>query len=375
MYKTQRARLVSKTVFGFRPEQANDVVARAYGFSKYDNTTGQFGAPIPGLHIIPTPVEILKSEPTNQMLTMVRMTLNLTLPGPPNVLNGNDGRDLVATMFGFSNFDALSQYARLNPVNPHSADMAELEKFKARYGFKPMAQVLMGRHYAGGTLILSTDAEETSQFIDKELHSIDLAKLQVAIVRCDKAGDARLNMTMRNHTVIRDVLSENFSSKILGARDPRSNLTVSIVPNKVYTLEQVVASHVSALGKHSGEGRSLIIDGLELSADRDSIDAGIRLAKSHNINVVITQGNPDPYLWSQLSTRLIFGFDVDIIETESVALNTVLTLASPFIGRVDDRLQYVYHSDDEGCNYTAASLALETQKSNVMSRIFGRRLA
>ena len=83
MYNTQRARLAANKAFKLTPEEGNAILARAYGYSSFDSISGVMGEPVPGLHIIHTPAEILAKDPAHQMIEFVRMATNLSLPGLP----------------------------------------------------------------------------------------------------------------------------------------------------------------------------------------------------------------------------------------------------------------------------------------------------
>lgn len=117
-YQTQRNRLLQKGYFGFKPEEAAAVVAHAYAHQCLDIDTWRLMSPIDGLQDISSPEAILRLDPAQQMTELVRMVVNLQLAGISALLNGNEPRDIVATMFGFTNFEALSDYARMDPVDP-----------------------------------------------------------------------------------------------------------------------------------------------------------------------------------------------------------------------------------------------------------------
>lgn len=373
MYLAQRARLIANKDFNLTAVEADAIVARAYGFKTYSNGDGAMGEPVPGLHIIHTPAEILAKDPAHQMIEFLRMATNLSLPGLPVVTKGIRPKHLVACMFNFTNFDALVAYAKSEPMNPHSADMDMLQLFEKRHGIKASAQILFGRSYDRSTYVIRTDADAFSHYLDQELCLTKLDGLQVALVRVDRGADKRINLYSSTHVVIAGELQENQSSLILGGRGKDSHLAISIVPDKEYTLEQVVAPHVAALSKNSPKGRSLIIDGLQISNDKASFEAGIKLAQDHQINLVIASNEPNADIWTKFESRLVFGFDTGLTITPSSELNLVLTQSSTYVGRNGQKLLFVYHTTTGGTRYTAMDLTPDAVAANIVRRVFGAR--
>lgn len=376
MYKEQQERLVAQMALGLTAAQATSIVARAYGYETIDLGMDQLVNPLSGLMKIRTPVEI-KAIPDRalQMLEFVRMSQNMVSPGLPDILCGHPQGTLIAIMWGFSNFDALKTYARSDVIDPTSTDSHEMARFKTRTGFIPPSQYLLGRDYSGNTLIIHTEATETSQWIDQEICLNTLTDLQVAVVRCRQDGDSYINRYSRKHDVFRQALAENHSSYLLGARKvkPEHRLAVSLIPNGMYTLERLVAAHFSALSEDSVRGRSLIIDRVPLARDHDSLAAGLKLAKSIGLNLVFVTDSPDEFLWGQFESRLIFGFKRQMPPFESEEMNTALLFATPFVGLKGHNLQLVFNTTEKGSLHSVVQLVPddEPKGAQIMKRVFG----
>ena len=371
MYQTQRARLTAHPQLKLTPEQGNAILARAYAHESYDSLDDKLTGPIPGLQAISTPVELLKMEPAQQLTEFVRMATNLSMPGLPNVTGGRDPRSLVACMYNFSNFDALVSYARSEPLDPHSADPGMLARFERRHGMKGSGEYLFGRGYDRHTYILRKDQDAFEHFIDQELSLTNLAGLQVVVVRTNPLGDRRLNGLVRNHVVLKGPLQEHQSSLILGARKPGSHIAVSLVPDVEYPLEQLVAAHLACLSRDAGGGRALILDGVRLVGDDESLQAGLKLAALRKINLVIAQNEPDVRLWNMSEARLIFSVDRAMSGEGSLELTLALTQASTYLGRASSKLLYIYHTDKVGVRFTATDLISDGISRNIISRVFG----
>ncbi|MDF9779231.1 hypothetical protein [Pseudomonas baetica] len=234
MYKEQQERLVATKALGLTADQATSIVARAYGYESIDLQEDQLVDPVNGLMKIKTPEEI-RAIPDRalQMMEFLRMSQNMVAPGIPDILAGHPQGTLIAVMWGFSNFDALKNYAMSDKIDPTSTDPKELARFKARTGFIPPSQYLLGRDYSGNTLIIHTEAHETSQWIDQEICLNNLADLQVAVVRCNSDGDDYINRFNKNHDVFRQPLAENHSSYLLGARGRKSRRTAWRCPSSL----------------------------------------------------------------------------------------------------------------------------------------------
>lgn len=371
MYQTQRARLTAHPDFKLTPEQGNAILARAYAHESYDSLDDKLIGPVQGLQAISTPAELLKKEPAQQLTEFVRMATNLSLPGLPDVTRGKSPRDLVACMYNFTNFDALVAYARSEPLDPHSADPAMLAKFERRHGIKGAGEYLFGRGYDRHTYVLRKDQETFEHFIDQELSLTNLAGLQIVVVRTNPKGDRRLSGLVRDHVVLKGPLQEHQSSMIIGARKAGSHIAVSLVPDEEYSLEQLVAAHLAALSRDAAGGRALILDGVRLAGDDESLQAGLKLAALRKVNLVIAQAEPDVRLWNLAEARLIFGVDRSMSGEGSLELTLALTQASTYLGRPSSKLLYIYHTDKVGVRFTATDLVSGDVSRNIISRVFG----
>ncbi|HDV4147611.1 TPA: hypothetical protein RH932_001110 [Pseudomonas aeruginosa] len=372
MYQIQCKRLVDQLAFGLSLSQAEAIVARAYGRESYSSTSDTFGPEIPGLQAIRTPAEILQLERPQQMVEFMRMVLNLTLPGPEPVHQQIPPKNLVATMYNFGNFDALVTYVKNDPIDPNDDKPETLLKFKNRYGYMANSQVIMGRGYHGHTLVAQPDAKLASRYIDQEAILNKLNGLQVIIVRDRVDGDSYINHYSHNHLVMRHSASEDLSSLILGSRAKDACLTVSIVPAERYSLEAIIAPHVAALTKNSPAGRSIILDGLNIDEDSASFQAGLRLASSQGINVVLMAPVLKASEWDHFETRLIFGFDLQMAQTANAEMNRAIVQAAPYVGLKGDRMQFLYYSAASGARYGAIPLIPEEEKrAPLLKRIFG----
>lgn len=376
MYKQQRDRLVENRALGLTKEQANKIVGRAYGCTGVDDKNDALTGPIDGLMRVKSPSEI-KAIPDNtlQMMEFLRMAQNMSVPGLDNVMEGHPQGTLIATMWGFSNFEALKTYARQDSIDPTSSDPKEMARFKTRTGFYPPSQYLLGRDYIGNTLVIHTKPEETSQWIDQEICLNNLDDLQVAMVRCDPAGDDYINRYSKHHDVFRQALSEDYSSYLLGARTakPKNHLSLSILPSRTYTLEELVAAHHAALSGSGSRGRTLIIDRVPVALEQTSFMAGITLAKGIGLNLVYVTDKPDGFVWEQFESRLIFGFDRNMLRPDNAEMTETLLFASAFMGMKKQNLQLAYNSTATGNIYGVVQIVPRTEPkgAQVLRRIFG----
>lgn len=379
MYKEQWERLVAEKALGLSRDDANAIVARAYGHRSLDVASDKLVDPINGLQIIKSPHEI-KAIPDRslQMMEFLRMAMNMD-PLPPNLVDVRKGHPqgtLIATMWGFSSFDALTEYATQDKIDPTSPDPAEMARFTVRTGFMPPSQYLLGRDYSGHTLIIHNEPTHTSQWIDQEICLNRLEDLQVAVVRTAKDGDDYINRYSRGHDVFRKPLSEDHSSYLLGARrtNPSHHLAVSIIPESLYTLEQLVAAHYSALIEGSTRGRTLIIDRVAVARDDESISAGLKLASEAGINVTLVIAHPDGALWNKFASRLVFGFDRTTPPSNNPRMDQTLQKANAFVGLKNHNLQFAYNSETTGTVFSVVQLVPETQPqgATILRRIFGK---
>lgn len=377
MYIEQRDRLVGNLSLGLSTDTANAIVARAYGHETFDDNADALLSPIAGLQKVKTPTEIRAlDDSVLQMMEFVRMAQNLVAPKLRPLLGPTPQGVIIAAMWGFPDFEALKNYARRDKIDPTSTEPAEIARFKRRTNTMPPSQYLLGRDYSGSTLIIHNLAEQTSQWIDQEICLNHLEDLQVGLVRCNTEGDDYINRFNSGHVVIRQPLSENHSSYILGARGqtPDSRLAVSIVPKRTYTLEELVAAHHSALGENAVRGSSLIIDRVPLLLDEATLEAGFRLASTIDLNLVLVVDAPSEELWTRCQTRLIFSYDRSLPLSSNSEMNSALIFASPFTGLKRHNLQLVYHTSAGGPVYTTVQLVPDEKPkgASVMSRIFGR---
>src|SRR5690606_25986360 len=123
-------------------------------------------------------------------------------------------------------------------------------------------------------------------------------------------GDEYINRYSRDHIVQRQPLHQQQPSQAADAeRSNNARLVVSLLPERSYTLEELVSAHRPPSIEHSPRGRSLIIDRVNVAQDEESLSAGWRLALEFGLNIVMVTATPDPVLWERCESRLIFGFD------------------------------------------------------------------
>ncbi|WP_409286709.1 hypothetical protein [Pseudomonas guariconensis] len=379
MYKEQWERLVAEKALGLKQDEAALIVARAYGHRRLDLLTDSLVDPIDGLQIIKTPDEIRAlPDRTLQMMEFLRMAMNMdplqrTLD---DIRCGHPQGTLIATMWGFPSFHALKAYASQDKIDPTSPDPEQLARFKARTGFIAPSQYLLGRDYKGHTLIIHDEPAQSSQWIDQEICLNNLDDLVVAVVRTQPDGDSYLNHYSRAHDVFRKPLTEDHSSHILGERrkNPTHRLAVSILPSRTYTLEQLVAAHYSALSEGNSRGSSLIIDQVPVARDDETIRAGLKLAASVGINVVLVTMRPDAQLWDHFESRVILGLDPAVRPVGHPRMDEAVGKAELFVGLKNYNLQLAYHSDSTGVVYGTVQRLPETKPegATLLRRIFGK---
>jgi hypothetical protein len=136
-------------------------------------------------------------------------------------------------------------------------------------------------------------------------------------------------------------------------------------------LEQLVAAHLASLSRDAAGGRTLILDGVRLAGDDESLQAGLKLAALRKINLVIAQDAPDVRLWNMAESRLIFSVDRAMSGEGSLELTLALTQASTYLSRTSSKLLYIYHTDREGVRFTAMDLVSGNVSRNIISRVFG----
>ena len=373
MYKKQFNRLTDFWPVNATEEQAAEMIARAYGYEIYDHIANTFQGRMAGYQAIKDPDVILGLDNHHQMMEFVRMTLNLDLPGPKDVRGGHDARLIIATMWGFSNFDALVEYVKSDPVDPNSTDLAMLEKFKTRFGYPAPIQTILGRNYAAHTLIVHNDSSLVARFIDQELSLNPLSDTRVAIVRTDAGGDAWLNNHVKGMTVHRTELSESHSSALLADTGKDHRLFMSILPPQSYRLAALVAAHIDVLQLYSTAGRALIIDGPDIEHDPADFSVAFRMAATHGIHLVIVRPKPEAELWNRVESRMVFGLPIGL-EQSDLQMDAVLVASAPYVGLKNGKMQHVYHSEASGVRYAAMELIPDEKPApNVFSAIFGSR--
>ncbi|WGK63343.1 hypothetical protein QAO71_17530 (plasmid) [Halopseudomonas sp. SMJS2] len=370
MYKKQFNRLTEFWPVNASAEQAAAMIARAYGYEKYDPESNSFEGHMAGYQQIKDPDVILDLDNHHQMMEFVRMTLNLDLPGPKDVRGGHDARLIIATMWGFSNFDALIEYVKSDPVDPNSTDVAMLEKFKSRFGYPAPIQTILGRNYAAHTLILHNDSSVTTRFIDQELSLNPLDDTRVAIVRTVKDGDAWLNNHVNNMKVYRGELSESHSSALMAGAGKGHRLFMSILPPKIYGLASLVAAHIDLLQPFSPSGRTLIIDGPDIKLDPGDFDVAFKMAANEGIHLVIVRPTPESELWNRVESRMVFGLPIGLVQSD-LQMDAVLVASAPYVGLKNGKMQHVFHSEASGVRYAAMEFIPDTHPApNVLSAIF-----
>lgn len=368
MLDLQTARLVAAYPTVFTHEEANAVVARAYGYAHLDSATDLLSEPIPGLQLVKSYKEILKLDPTHQMIQFVRMALNISLPGAADVRKGIPEREIVRTMLNFSNFDALVNYARSDPVDPNTTSRAMLEKFQGRYGYYAPIQYLLGRYICEHTLLIQPDADKAQRFIDQEVALNPLERTRVVIVRSETHGDLWLRVHVGRVGSIVSSLHEPYEKSLpLALGD--ANVLVAMLPPQTYWLSELVQRHVEILSVNTDDGRALILDRLQLHQSPEDFDKAFALATEHNIHLTVVVSEPNAELWKRVGIRLIFGFPA-YIEESHLEMDTLLGFASPYVGFKRGKMQYLYFSDASGPRFGAMDLIPDdAQALTVMERL------
>ncbi len=373
MYQKQFNRLIQSGSVIATQEQARAMVARAYGFESYDPEANLFGSRMAGYQQIKEPAKILDLDNQHQMIEFIRMALNLDLPGPKDVRKGHDARLIVATMWGFSNFDSLLEYVKSDPVDPNSTDIEMLNKFRVRFGYPAPIQTILGRQHSGHTLIVYDDSLVVSRFIDQEIALNPLENTRVAVVRTRKDGDAWLNQNTSRVKVYRGELTESHSSVLLASAGKESRLFLSLLPETKYNLAALVAAHLDVLQPYSVEGRALIIDGVDLRIDNADLDVAFKMATNMGIHLVITRPVPEADLWNRVESRMVFGLPSGL-EQSDLQMDAVLVASAPYVGLKHGKMQHVHHSEATGVRYAAMEFIPDSKPApNVLSAIFGAK--
>ena len=361
MHDQQVARLIAKYPLDFNTEQAAQAVARAYGYRKLDLSTLKLSDPVNGLTSIKDYKEMLALDPVHQLMEFMRMALNLSLSANEDVRRGVPERVIVATMMGFSNFDALLTYARSDPVDPNTTNKAMLAKFQARYGYYAPIQYVLGRYIHDHCLIIQPDAAKAQRFVDQEVTLNPLDQTKVVIFRDQQDGADWLSIMSQSTTVYRGAITDAYaaqSAKIMG----KANVLVSIVPKQRYSLLDLVKAHEGILGTDSPDGRALIVDVQSLNLDPQNLDEAFALATEKGIHTVVIVREPNAELWKRTGIRLIFGYPLDIKETY-LDMDKYIGYSSTYVGFKRGKMQYLYQSDQTGARFGAMDLIPDDPKT------------
>lgn len=361
MHDIQVARLTAKYPKEFNTEQAVSAVARAYGYAKLNLQTLELGEPMPGLQYVRPHKEMLKADPVHQLMDFMRMALNLSLSAGDDVRRGVPERNIVAAMSGFTNFDALLNYARSDPVDPNTTDRAMLAKFQVRYGYYAPIQYVLGRYLHDHCLIVQPDNEKAQRFIDQEVVLNPVDNTKVVIFRDDQNGADWLSIMSKATAVYRGELDDSYEASA-GEAMGEANVMVSIAPPAAYSLRQLVAEHADLLCRNSPDGRALIVDVDNLSTSTQDLDEAFALASEKNIHVVVIVKEPEAELWKRTGIRLIFGFDADIQESY-LEMDTYIGYSAPYVGFKRGKMQYLYQSELSGPRFGAMDLIPDDPKT------------
>ncbi|MEX6780234.1 hypothetical protein [Pseudomonas aeruginosa] len=361
MHDIQVARLRSKYPAEFTAEQAAMAVARAYGYRNLDLNTLELSEPVAGLQYVRPYGEMLKQDPVHQLMDFMRMSLNLSLSQNEDVRRGVPERNIVAAMSGFSNFDALLNYARSDPVDPNTTDRAMLAKFQGRYGYYAPIQYVLGRYIHEHCLIIQPDASKAQRFVDQEVILNPLDNTKVVILRDDPRGADWLSVMSRNVPSLRGELDGDYEKRALKAMGS-ANALVSLVEPVQYSLPDLVAAHSGLLAKDSPDGRTLIVDVQRLRLNPKELDSAFAAATENGIHVVVIVREPNAELWKRTGIHLIFGFDKDIQESY-LEMDKYIGYASPYVGFKRGKMQYLYHSEQSGGRFGAMDLIPDDEKT------------
>lgn len=372
MYDIQVARLVASHPREFNTATASTAVARAYGFEKLNLDTLEMSGPIPGLQPVKSHKEMLALDPVHQLMEFMRMALNLSLSAVHDMREGaevsiKDARQglperfIVATMMGFSNFDALLNYSRSDPVDPNTTDRDMLSKFQVRYGYYAPIQYVLGRYIHEHTLIIQPNEARAQRFIDQEIVLNPLSNTKVVIFRDAQDGDHWLSIMAPATAVHRGGLSDTYresAAKALG----KGNALVSIGPKVRYSLSELVQAHAGMLTQDSPDGRALIVDVQELNLDPLDLDKAFLLASESSIHLVVVVKDPHAELWKRTGIHLIFGFAHDV-KPSYREMDVFIGYSASYVGFKRGKMQYLYHSASTGPRFGAMDLIPDDPKT------------
>lgn len=370
MLDKQVARLKAKYPQEFTTEQATMAVARAYGYRKLDLHTLELSDKVAGLQYVRPYGEILKEDVHHQVMDFMRMALNLSLSASEDVRQGVPERFIVAAMCGFSNFDALMNYARSDPLDPNTTDRVMLAKFKERYGYYSPIQYVLGRYIHEHCLIMQPDPEKAQRFIDQEITLNPLAGTRVAIIRDDPQGANWLSVMARNTAIYKGSLDRGYGAAA-AAKLGKGHVLVSLVPKATYRLSELVELNAPLLSVDAPDGRTLIVDVADLSLDTADLDKAFALANEKSIHVVVIVRQPNAELWKRVGIRVIFGFDKDIQESY-LDMDKYIGYSAPYVGYKRGKMQYLYQSEESGARFGAMDLIPDDPKTtSLLERMKG----
>jgi hypothetical protein len=361
MYDIQVARLKAKYPKEFNTEEATDVVARAYGYRKLDLKTLELSDKVKGLQYVRPYKEMLKEDPVHQTMEFLRMALNLSLSHAEDVRQGVPERNIVAAIMGFSNFDALLNYARSDPVDPNTTDRKMLAKFTKRYGYYPPIQYLLGRYLLEHCLIIQPDANKGQRFVDQEVSLNPTVNTKVVIFRDDANGADWLSIISPGTRVLRGAFDDSYENNAVNTIG-KQNVLVSVMPSATYSLSELVRRHVTLLTTDSPDGRALIVDIANLNPRTADLDEAYLLATASGINLAVIVRVPNAELWKRANIRVIFGFADDIQESY-LDMDKYIGLASPYVGFKRGKMQYLYQSEVSGPRFGAMDLIPDDPKT------------
>lgn len=361
MLDLQVARLIATFPQQFSKEDAARAVARAYGYRKLNLVTMELSDPVPGLQAIKPYSQILKLDPTHQLIEFMRMALNLSLPSDDDTRKGVPERMIIAAMMNFSNFDALINYARSDPVDPNTTDRAMLAKFQQRFGYYAPIQYVLGRYIHDHCLIIQPDDDKAQRIIDQEVALNPLDNTKVVILRNDPNGADWLKVMTHNLGTYSGPLDENYAVNA-GKAATGLNVLVSTLPHETYSLSMIVKSHIELLEQNSPDGRALIIDRVPVSMDADDLDKAFTLAGESQVHVVVIVKEPNAELWKRTGIHLIFGFPENVQESY-LEMDKYIGYSAPYVGFKRGKMQYLYQSQISGPRFGAMDLIPDDPKT------------
>lgn len=353
MLDLQVARLVSAYPSLFSLDEAKALVARAYGYERL--TAGwQLDGVKEGFQTVRPYSQILKLDPTHQMMEFIRMALNISLPFGDDLRKGRPEREIISSMLGFTDFDALVNYAHSDPVDPHTTSRDMLARFQRRYGYYAPMQYLLGRYLHNHTLLIQPDARKGHRFIDQELSLNPLQDMRIVVVRVHDDATAWLEQYVPELKSVRGELDSDYQTRTARAMGA-SPLLVSVLPSQAYRLSALVRAHVNLL-QAGRDGRTLIIDQVNLSASNTAdIHEAYLLATEHRIHLVVAVEAPQAALWELSAAKMIFGYPAYMRNT-NVEMDAMLAYSAHYAGFRKGKMQFLYYSELSGPRFGAMDL-------------------